>query len=94
MNFAQFMERQLRAVTASLPGLLAFAELFAGFYGLLGSASNWRLGVLGAIAVGCAFGAFAFRRANPRVLWTFLLIPVVLGAALLLAPDLVLGVHH
>lgn len=94
MSFKDALTKQLRAVVSALPGLLAFAELFAGFYGLLGSAANWRLGVLGAIAVGCAFGAFAFRRGNPRILWAFLLIPVVLGAALLLAPDWVLGVHH
>jgi peptidoglycan/LPS O-acetylase OafA/YrhL len=72
-------------------GLLAFAEFFAGLYGLLAGAMNWRIGVLGAISLACAVAAFVLRKSRTKLSWAFLAVPVVIAIALYFAADAIIG---
>jgi hypothetical protein len=74
-----------------LPGALAFAEFFAGLYGLLAGAMNWRIGLLGAISLACAVAAFALRKSRTKLSWAFLTVPVVIAIALYFAADAIIG---
>lgn len=72
-------------------GVLAFAEFFAGFYGLLVGSMNWRIGLLGAISLACAVAAFVLRKSHMKLSWAFLAVPIAIAIALYFAADALIG---